>query len=155
MGTSKGTKLRCVVALFGVLSGGVLAEGGKTNGICGAKTDSSAVGRSVSFHGTVSSNGVDSTVIRPAECPHEAYVLLGPKDKQDPTTLIFDAVYSVGAPGTMDKRIDVDIGAEIVKVSDTRVGVKVTKVDGLVLSYPSQRWDPGSQSLVHPAHPAN
>jgi len=106
-------------------------------GVCGATASPSTfVGKSVSFRGKILSDGMHATVIKPDDCRSEGYGVLWTGDEGDPAFIVRGAVTKIGLMGTQDKDISVDVEAMVVKLPNGKVGVKLTKLNKLVLVYP-------------------
>lgn len=96
-----------------------------------------AIGKDVAFVGKVVSDGMHSTRVFPERCSQAGYSI-APDDHDDsPTAIIRQTIMRVGAPGTTDKGITIEVRATIVRLTNGELGIKVTKLQRLVLTYGS------------------
>lgn len=91
-------------------------------------------GKSVSFHGSVLSDGMHGTSILPEGCNGKGFQV-SPDGAGSPGEMIRQSVMKVGSPGTGDKTIVVDVDAIFVTLGNHRMGLKITKLKRLVLTY--------------------
>lgn len=104
--------------------------------VCQAKRlGSRMVGERVSFQGRILSDGMHSTLVLPDKCPDVGYPMVPDEADGSPASVIRRSVMVVGAPGTTDKQITVDVDASIVMLRDGRVGLRILRVKRLVLVY--------------------
>ena len=75
------------------------------------------------------------TRLRPEGCEQEMYDFISGKRGEDPGALIRDAVIGVAGPGTLDKRIEVDVDATWTTMENGRLGFRIDKLRRLVLTY--------------------
>jgi hypothetical protein len=105
--------------------------------ICAAKMRSPhSIGASVSFKGKILSDGMHSTLVIPDRCPGEGYAMSAGDADDDPASIVRHAVMQIGAPGTTDKEIVVDVDAIVVSLPNGHVGIRVTRLNRMVLTYP-------------------
>ena len=115
-----------------------IAHAGESIDICSVRLDGNrAIGEDVAFVGKVVSDGMHSTRVFPERCSQAGYSM-APDDHDDsPTAIIRQTIMRVGAPGTTDKGITIDVRATIVRLTNGELGIKITKLRQLVLTYES------------------
>ena len=77
-----------------------------------------------------------ATVLKPDDCRSEGYGVLWTGGEGDPAFIVRSAATQIGLMGTLDKDISVDVDATVVKLPNGKVGVRLTKLNKLVLVYP-------------------
>jgi hypothetical protein len=97
----------------------------------------SQFGEHVLVTGEILSDGVHRTVVLPDACKGTGFALVSNNNDDQEMHIIRQAIMQVGAPGTIDKQIHVELEATIVKLGDDRVGLGIDKLKRLVLIYPS------------------
>lgn len=95
-----------------------------------------SVGKSVSFQGSILSDGMHNTLILPDKCKETGFQIAPDDDEGSPGKVIRESVMKVGSPGTGDKKIVVDVEAKVVVLGNQRIGLKISKLKHLVLTYP-------------------
>jgi hypothetical protein len=106
--------------------------------VCSAKQKGrQAIGETVSFNGSITSDGMHSTVIIPDKCPNTGFLMAPDEEVNSPLMIIRQSVMKIGSPGTVDKRISVEVDGEITSLANHRLGLKITKLRRLTLTYPS------------------
>ena len=124
--------------VFASLLIGSSVVAGQENEICRAKEQSShMLGRQISFSGKVVSDGMHATLVLPNDCSNVGYPIAPEDSDNSPSTIIRQTLMRVGFPGTVDKEVRVDVDAVIVILGNGKVGIKVTKLRRLVMTYPS------------------
>ncbi|WP_211343753.1 hypothetical protein, partial [Fulvimonas soli] len=111
------------------------AEAGKNVDVCQARRlGSQAVGKHVSFKGSVVSDGVHGTSVFPDLCADIGYPI-APMAAEDPSAVIRQAIMKVGSPGTTDKKILVEVDAVFAALQNGSVGLKIIRLKKLELTY--------------------
>jgi hypothetical protein len=106
--------------------------------ICGAKAaPKDFLGKHVSFRGKILSDGMHLTLAMPDSCPNEGYGVFRGDVRDDPASIIQTAVMQIGSPGTGHKEIAVDLDADIVELGNGHIGIRITKLNRMVLTYPT------------------
>ena len=131
--------LHAAVIVLGLLTS-IGAWASDADGICGAKArPAKSIGTHVSFRGKILSDGMHSTLVVPDRCQGEGYAMFADGGGDDPSSVVRHAVMQIGTPGTTDKEITVDVDAVIVMLSNGRVGIRLTKINRMVLTYPAKQ----------------
>lgn len=126
--------LLSVGIVLGLLVTGFQAQ---AEDVCGAKSRSSSViGKTVTFRGKILSDGSHATIVNPDNCRTEGYGVLWTGVEGDPASTIRSAITNIGLIGTSDKDVSVDVDAVVVMLPNGKVGVKLTSLNRLVLTYP-------------------
>jgi hypothetical protein len=94
-----------------------------------------AIGKEVFFTGDITSDGMHSTMVYPEQCKNIGYSIAPEESNDSPSTIIRQAVMRVGSPGTVDKSVTIDVRATIVMLGNGKLGIKVTQLKRLVLTY--------------------
>lgn len=76
------------------------------------------------------------TSILPDKCKETGFQIAPDDDEGSPGKVIRQSVMKVGSPGTGDKKIVVDVEAKVVVLGNQRIGLKISKLKHLVLTYP-------------------
>lgn len=95
-----------------------------------------SIGEAVSFNGSITSDGMHGTVIIPDKCPETGFLMAPDEVVNSPFMIIRQSVMRIGSPGTVDKRISVEVDGEIISLANHRLGLKITKLKRLTLTYP-------------------
>lgn len=99
--------------------------------LCNTHRTLSADGKIVSIKGHLVSDGMHSTVIEPDQCQGSGYsIIVG--EGENAWGVVQASLMHVGRPGTVDKSVEVDIEGVIVGGK----GVRVTKLNKMVITYP-------------------
>jgi hypothetical protein len=106
--------------------------------ICGANARSAkSIGMHVSFRGKILSDGMHLILVVPDRCQGEGYAISANGTEDDPASVVRHAVMQIGSPGTTDKEVTIDVDAVVVMLPNGSVGVRVTRLNHMVLTYPA------------------
>jgi hypothetical protein len=106
--------------------------------ICGAKhSPKKFVGEILVIRGKIVSDGMHTTVVVPDQCSDEGYAIVSAEKGDDVATIIRQAIMRVGAPGTADKDISVEVDATVTSLENGDAGIRITKLRRMVLTYPA------------------
>jgi hypothetical protein len=133
----KPLSLQCMIVLL-LLIACTCSRANQAGDVCGAKNSPSKfAGHDVIIRGKIVSDGMHTTIVVPDKCPNEGYpFVLGKKDG-DAAAIVRQAIMRIGSPGTVDKDITVEVDASVTLLETGVVGVRVTKLRRMVLTYPS------------------
>lgn len=129
--------LCAAIIVLGLLSP-IRAWADSAGDICGAKARAAeSIGMHVSFRGKILSDGMHSILVVPDQCQDEGYSMSAGGAEDDPASVMRHAVMQIGAPGTTDKEIAIDVDAVVVMLSNGGIGIRVTELNRMVLTYPA------------------
>jgi hypothetical protein len=95
------------------------------------------VGENVFIHGKIVSDGIHTTVLVPYQCSNEGYLFAPAEENDAASTIIRQTIMRIGSPGTADKDISVDVDGTVTVLANGEVGVRITKLRRMVLTYPA------------------
>ncbi|MFC3654105.1 hypothetical protein ACFONN_21380 [Dyella humi] len=128
------------MAMFFLLVICACSHANSAGSICGAKhSPAKFVGKSVVIHGRIVSDGMHTTVVVPDQCSDEGYAIAPAEKDDDAATIIRQAIMRVGAPGTADKDISVEMDAAVILLENGDAGIRITKLHRMVLTYPASK----------------
>jgi hypothetical protein len=136
-------KTYIVVFFLWLALGGVVKAQGTADLCAFSRQDKGAIGKWVALRAKVFSDGMHATLLLPKGCEEKSYYLAPDSEVGSPGTVVWQAVMRLGVPGTGympgsgDKTIEVDAFGEVIRLSDGSVGVKITKLNQMVIKYSS------------------
>lgn len=134
-----GTRLLRFAALLAVAFISQAAAAGRVD-VCTIKSRiAQSVGDDVSFKGRILSDGMHGILLVPNGCPDFGLPVAPDDIVISPFSIIWAAVMKVSTPGTIDKRITIELDATVTTLRNGHHGLKVTNIKKLVLEYPAEQ----------------